>query len=121
MKQTLVINSNLTDLNTYISQFNRNRYIANNTKQDDTMEVYWACKEQAIKPVKKKVRLEFIWYVKNRRKDPDNISSFARKALLDGMVKAGVLKDDGLDEIDSFSDKFIIDTEEQITIDIIDV
>lgn len=39
--------------------------------------------------------LYFDWYVKDDKKDPDNIS-FGSKYIIDGMVKAGVLKDDSL-------------------------
>jgi len=38
--------------------------------------------------------LELKWYVKNRLRDPDNIA-FAVKYILDGMVAAGIVKDDG--------------------------
>lgn len=37
--------------------------------------------------------------VKDRRKDPDNLLSGAIKCLLDGLVKAGVLPNDGQRQI----------------------
>ena len=55
------------------------------------------------------VWMGYTWYERSRRRDKDNISSFGRKVIQDGLVKAGVLKNDGWAQIDGFSDSFKVD------------
>lgn len=50
------------------------------------------------------VRLRFTWREKDRRRDPDNVAGGGRKLILDGLVRAKVLKNDGWDEVAGFSD-----------------
>ena len=54
--------------------------------------------------------IEFSWYCKNQRVDPDNIA-FGKKFVLDGFIKAGILSNDGWNDIKGFEDKFFIDKE----------
>lgn len=69
----------------------------------------WAhAKAARLKPVADAV-LSFEWREKDRRRDPDNVSSAGRKLILDGLVKAGVLSGDGWAGIDSFSDVWFVD------------
>ena len=56
------------------------------------------------------VNLKFDWYVKNRRKDKDNIS-FAKKYIFDGMVQAGLLQNDGWKQIGDWQEAFGVDKE----------
>lgn len=53
--------------------------------------------------------MQYTWYEPDRRRDMDNISSFGRKVIQDGLVKAGVLKNDGWKQIARFSDDFFVD------------
>ncbi len=62
-----------------------------------------------LRPVHGRVSLSFCWYCRNRRKDPDNISSAGRKIILDGLVSAGILEDDGWKQVSSFTDNFEVD------------
>jgi len=61
-----------------------------------------------LRPVQERVRIGFRWYCRDRRKDPDNICS-AKKFIIDGLVVAGILQDDGWKQVSSFSDDFEID------------
>lgn len=119
MRQSLILNKLPTDLNRYIAALNSNRYSGNTIKQRETDWVHYECKIQKLKPIKKKVKIDFFWYIENKRKDPDNISF--KKSILDGLVRAGILKDDGLDEIEGFSDTFIVDLYEQVIVDLTEV
>ena len=56
-----------------------------------------------------KVDIECLFAEKNKRRDPDNISSGAIKYILDGMIKAGALKNDGWKQINSLTFDFIVD------------
>jgi Holliday junction resolvase RusA-like endonuclease len=53
-------------------------------------------------------RLKFNWYMPNKKQDPDNIS-FQKKFVLDGMIKAKFLENDGWKQILGFSDYFDVD------------
>ena len=57
------------------------------------------------------VCLSITWYMKNRRKDPDNIS-FAVKFILDGLVNAGALPNDGWNEIVEITHHFVVDAKQ---------
>lgn len=104
----IIIPGELTDLNTYIDAERSNRFAASKIKKSETEKVIWLTKQSG--KVKNKAKIIFNWYCKNQMKDPDNIS-FAKKFVLDGLVKSGVLPNDGWKQIEGFEDKFIIDKE----------
>lgn len=119
MKQTLIINDTLTDLNTYINAERRNKFMAAKIKKEETERVYWLCRKQGLKPFTKPVAVKITW-IDNSRKDPDNIC-YSKKYLLDGMVMAGVLKNDGKRQIVSFFDTFTSGDHEQIIVEVEEV
>ncbi len=104
----LIIKGELTDLNTYINAERSNRFFGAKLKKENTELVEQEIMIQRLKPINKPVFVYIYWYIKNGRKDPDNIA-FAKKFILDGLVKMGVLKDDGMQEIIGFQDHFNID------------
>lgn len=56
-----------------------------------------------------KPMFHLTWYAKDRRTDKDNIS-FADKYIYDGMVDAGLLENDGYNNMgDFFSNEFKVD------------
>lgn len=70
--------------------------------------------------IEKDVGLVFEWHLKDKRKDPDNISSAGRKAILDGFQEAvfgftednkpiKFLPNDSIKFIKGFSDLFVVD------------
>lgn len=54
------------------------------------------------------VQLKCTWYVKDKRKDPDNIA-FGIKFILDGATAAKLIPNDGWNEIKSITHIFEID------------
>lgn len=52
-----------------------------------------------------KAVLDFVWLEARRNRDPDNIVS-AKKFILDGLVLAGVLPDDGWEHVEGFRDSW---------------
>lgn len=60
--------------------------------------------------VKEPSNFEFVWYLKNRRKDKDNVA-FAKKYIFDGMVQAGLIDNDGWKQIGNWKEKFEVDKE----------
>ena len=55
-----------------------------------------------------RVFITFRWFCKNRKKDSDNIV-VGKKFILDGLVEAGVLKNDGWKQVAGFKDEFEVD------------
>lgn len=94
-------------LNEYILEERRHRMKGAAMKKEQTMAVkYMLVGHHPINEYP--VVMEFTWYCKDRRRDPDNIA-FARKFILDGMVDASFLKNDTMEFIIGFSDRFVVD------------
>lgn len=106
--QVFRIKGELTDLNTYIRAERSNKYKAAKIKEEETMRVALEAKASGLKRVDKPVAIIIRWETKNKKKDKDNIA-FAKKFILDGLVKAGVLKDDGWEQVEYFLDFFGVD------------
>jgi len=70
-------------------------------------DTVWALAKSArLEPIAGRVMLHFEWIEKDKRRDPDNIAAGGRKLILDGLVKAGVLKGDGWRYVDTWTDSF---------------
>lgn len=63
-----------------------------------------------LKPLNQKVSIHCHWQTKNRRKDPDNIA-FGIKYILDGLVSAGILRNDGWKEIGTILHTFEVNNQ----------
>ena len=87
------LNGEFTGLNEYISAMNKSKYIGNKIKPSETERVAWAVKKLAPLSSDFPFTIEATWYVKDQKKDQDNITS-AKKFILDGMVMARVLEND---------------------------
>lgn len=98
--------------NEYINNERVNKYQANKIKQAEKDAVKWLVKEkyEGNYPVTLKIRP----YFKTKRRDLDN---FRMKGLIDGLVAAGVIKNDNLTCIDRiilepiFADKVGVEIE----------
>lgn len=106
----LVIPGQLPGLNDFIFADRANRYKGAEIKRNAQKVVEYCARKQlrGFRPAGP-VWMKYTWYERNRKRDKDNISSFGRKVIQDGLVKAGVLKNDGWKEIEGFSDRFRID------------
>lgn len=101
----IILEGEMTDLNTYVHAMNKSRLGGNSIKQNDTNYVKLSC--SGIDPILKPVKIHFKWFVKNKKKDPDNIAF--KKSILDGLVLAGVLQNDTQKFVRGFSDNFFVD------------
>ena len=109
MEQKLIIKGGLAATNEIINK-NRTHYHAGaKQKKHNTNIVYYECLAQKLKPFTKQIDLNVIFYCKNKRKDKDNILGGAIKFILDGMIKAGIIVNDGWKEIGKFNFDFRID------------
>lgn len=57
-----------------------------------------------------KANYHFTWYRKTKRADPDNVT-VGQKYVFDGLIKAGLIENDGWKEVGNISHSFRIDKE----------
>lgn len=106
MKQvTLIIPGELPDMNEIIKVSKSHHMRYSSMKKQYTELITWIAKG---KGKFKKIDLEITWYCKNKRKDKDNISA-GIKFILDGLVEAGVIENDGWKQVNDFIHKFRVD------------
>ena len=99
MIQTFTIPGTLPDLNTYINAERANKYAAAKMKKDAEKKIVLCIKQAKIKPVTNyPVTLVYFWCCPDKRVDKDN-RMFGQKFVLDSLVRAGILRNDGWDEL----------------------
>lgn len=98
MKQTLILKNFPMNLNEYR---NAHYHLVNQEKHQWEAYVAFECKAQKLEAMQTaNIHFEF-WFKDRRRHDPDNYAACA-KFILDGIVKAGILKDDSFQYIPEF-------------------
>ena len=108
MKQTFTIPIIFPSLNEIIESSKTHWSKYSKPKKGYT-EIVASFTRQQLKPVRKyPVEITCHWICKDRRQDPDNVSAGV-KFLLDGLVKAGIIKNDGFNEIKSIHHTFEVD------------
>lgn len=107
----LKIEGELCDLNTYINKERSNKFSAAQIKKNMTEKCIKAC-QTLPKNYYKKIYLTFTWVCNNKKKDPDNIA-FAKKFILDGLVRAKIIPNDGWNNIIGFKDEFFCEPTEK--------
>ena len=97
----------LPGLNTIIEEAKSHHMAYANLKEEYTEKVAWKAKSL---PEFKKVYLNITYYCANRRRDPDNIAA-GKKFLIDGLVEADVLENDGWNQVKGWNENFKKDKE----------
>ena len=112
MKYKFEINQRLPGLNDYTKECRTNKFAGAQMKKKIEYEI-WLYIMQQLKGVsiKNPVFITFTWVEENGKRDLDNISAFAHKVIQDGLVKGGLLENDGWKNIVGFSDEFFVDKE----------
>ena len=97
------INMKLPSLNDYTRWCRGNKFLAANYKAKIEQEIGYFLTEMPkwTKPIK----IHFTWVEGSKRRDLDNVC-FAKKFILDSMVKHGKLKDDNRKCVTAFTDSF---------------
>ncbi len=106
--EELKIIGKLDGLNDYTKACRTNRYLGNKMKQENESHITIFIRNQLSEERFERVAIRFNWFEPNRKRDPDNIA-FAKKFILDALVKEGVLKNDSQKYIEHFEDYFYID------------
>lgn len=101
------------DWNTYINKERANKYQANAIKQEEKRIVALLVRE--IYKGDYPVTLIFRPHFKNKRRDLDNVRL---KGLIDGLVSAGVIKNDNLTCINKIVVEAVFDDKEGIELEI---
>ena len=115
MRYRVEIPMKLPSLNEYIGVCRTNPYKAAKFKKDveDRIIFYLVNLPRMEKPVK----IHFHWIERNRRRDLDNVA-YAKKHILDALVKAGKLKDDNRKCVTAFTDDFDYGVEAKVILEI---
>ena len=108
MKATFTIRGRFPSLNEYIDAERTVRYKAAAMKRKYTDLV--ADTAYDLPAFRGPVFVTFNWYERDKRRDPDNIR-FAAKFILDGLVKAGVIKNDTQRWICGLEDRYHVDAQ----------
>ena len=113
MKQEARINLKLPSLNDYIRACRSNKYLGASLKKGIEAQImpYIIHLKRAEGPVE----IEFHWVEATRRRDLDNVA-FAKKFILDALVKYGKLADDNRKCVTAFRDYFDIGKETYVEI-----
>ncbi len=113
MKQILKIDFELPNFNEIIADvktFNKStgHSVYADRKRKLTFNIAMLARAQ-LKPIKKfPVDFSFTWRCNNRRKDKDNIAA-GKKFILDSLVVARLLPNDGWKHVGNFKDTFEVD------------
>lgn len=106
----LVLPMTLPGLNDYITAERSHRQSGAAMKRKWQGDVARVMRRQLRRPLREPVIMRYTWVEKNQCRDKDNISSFGRKIIQDALVKElKALRNDGWANIDSFSDRFMVD------------
>ena len=115
MKQEIEIRMKMPGLNEYTNANRRNRYAGAKMKKDTENEIMWYISK--LPRFEHPIEIEFLWVEENKRRDLDNVA-FAKKFILDAMVKAGKLKDDNRRCVTAFRDRFAYGKEAKVILTI---
>lgn len=118
MKTIITIDMKLPSLNEYINVCRTNKYKAAKFKAD--LEADIALFLMPLRKYNNPIKIHFHWIEGSKRRDLDNIC-FAKKFILDAMVKAGKLKDDNRKCVTAFTDTFSYGKETKVILEIEEV
>lgn len=115
---TCEINIKFLSFNGYVDMCRRNRYQSAKYKKDIENEIGFYIKD--LPRFDNPVTIRFIWIEENKRRDLDNIC-FAKKFILDALVRFGKLKDDNQKWVVAFTDEFAFGNKTRVVIEIQEV
>lgn len=93
----------LPSLNDYVRACRSNKFEGAKMKQSYESVISFYVRNLPV--FEKPIKIHFKWIEGNKKRDLDNIA-FAKKFILDALVKAGKLKDDNRRYVQGFTDSF---------------
>ena len=115
---TFEIPAKLPSLNEYTYACRGNIHLASNMKR--STENLIAMFLIRVPVFTKPIMLHFRWIEKDKRRDLDNVA-FAKKFILDALVKTGKIRDDGRKYVVGFTDTFEQGNETKVIVTIEEV
>ncbi|MEY8461002.1 hypothetical protein AALA69_07735 [Eggerthellaceae bacterium 24-137] len=109
MIATLVIDGLFKGMNDWRDAIQRSPHAGNDMARAAKRRAECQARVQMMPRFEKPVVVIFDWFEPNLRRDLDNVSGSARKWILDGLVAAGVLPDDGMAHVVGLQDWSHID------------
>lgn len=105
----------LPSLNDYVRACRTNKFAGAKMKAQIEQQIglYLMKMPKWTKPIK----IHFLWVEGSKRRDLDNIC-FAKKFILDSLVKYGKLKDDNRNYVYAFTDKFAYGKKTKVILEI---
>lgn len=104
MAYEFFIKHKLPGLNDYTRANRTGRFVGNDMKSSVEREIIYTAPNEPIEEYP--VVVHFTWYEPNRRRDVDNVA-FAKKFILDALVKKGVLSGDNPKYVVGFTDMVV--------------
>lgn len=111
------INFRLPSLNEYINVCRDNRFAAAKMKREIQTAIWADIRSAKLPRYWEPVVIHFTWIEPNRRRDLDNVA-FGKKFILDALVEAGKLPDDGQKYVIGFTDTFEIGDRSAVIVEI---
>lgn len=108
--QTLIIFGRLAGLNEIVSANRKNRYMGANMKRENQDRIIEAIKVCGINRITKPIDVHILWVEPNCRRDHDNVAA-GKKFILDGLVEAGIIKNDSPAFVRDMTDRFRVSRE----------
>lgn len=107
-KQMLIINGRLPGRNESEKAARTSWATGANLKKKNTERVYWECMAQRLEPINGMAHITVTFFEKDYRRDTDNILG-GLKYILDGLVNAGIIVDDGRKYVDLSVNPVMVD------------
>lgn len=101
----IVIPGELPSLNEIIEAAKKHWSVYARMKEDNTNLVAWSAKRL---PKLNRADIVITWVCRDRRKDKDNIMG-GQKFIFDGLQEAGVISNDGWQQIGDVTHRFAVD------------
>lgn len=111
----IIIPFRLPSLNNYILECRKNKYAGANMKKKVEKDIMIFINK--LPNYTKPINIHFHWVEENKRRDLDNVC-FAKKFILDSMVKAGKLQNDNRNCVTGFTDTFEYGKESKVILEI---
>lgn len=110
----VIINHKFKSLNEYINECRTNYYVANKTKQKETM-ISALQFTKTPKITKYPIELKFKWHMKSKTADLDGRIP---KNIIDGLVKSKRIPDDNVKYIQKITHEYIGDIKDYVEVEI---
>lgn len=117
MTHKVEIKLKLPSCNDYILACRSNKFVGAKMKQNVEKQISYYIKDLPV--FSNPIKINFLWIEETKRRDYDNIC-FAKKFILDALVKAGKLKDDNRKNVYAFTDSFEYGEETKVVLEIIE-